>query len=201
MPNQLEIKELLKKISQKDEKAFAVFFEWYYPRLVQIALAYVPGVVAAQEVVSDLFFKIIKNPKTIGLANDLDNYIFLAVKNQCLTYLKKNRHRQLSDHIDHKEDYIIVNQINPESSMISEELYSQIQLAVNSLPPKRKAVFLLVKEEGKKYREVAEILNISIKTVELHMSLATKKIKELVQYYQDSKDVKVINIGGETRHK
>ena len=53
----------------------------------------------------------------------------------------------------------------------------------------------MVKEDGKKYKEVAQILEISIKTVEIQMSLALKKIRKIVIDYQQSKDVKIKRIG------
>lgn len=179
----------------KDEEAFKQLFNHYYPKLIQIALAFVPGIVAAQEVVSDLFYKMLKNPKTLKNVNDLDNYIFLAVRNQSYTYLKKNKNRLLFDSVDQKKDYILPNFKNPENSLISDELFHLVEKIVQKLPPKRKAVFQLVKEEGKKYKEVAEILGISVKTVELQMSLALKVLRKSVQEYQESKDIKIRKLG------
>lgn len=190
-----KIRSFLERISRGDEEAFGQLLDFYYPKLIQIALAFVPGIVAAQEVVSDLFFKILKNPKTLANADNFDNYIFLAVKNQSYTYLRKNKHRVLLDSIQQKEDYILPDFNNPEDSLISNELFGLVEKVVQELPPKRKAVFQLVKEEGKKYKEVAEILDISIKTVELHMSLALKVLRKTVKEYQEGKDVKIRKLG------
>ena len=189
------LKLLVKRISAGDEGAFKELFDLYYPKLIQIALAYVPGIVAAQEVVSDVFFKLLKNPQNLRRVIKLDNYLFLCVRNQSFTYLKKNRKRNLTDTVDQKEDYIVADQQNPENSLISKELYLLVKKSINKLPPKRKAIFILVKEEGKKYREVAEIMGISVKTVELHMSLALKNVRQVVASYLDSKDIKVRRLG------
>ena len=188
-------KNILDRISRGDEEACGQLLDFYYPKLIQIALAFVPGIVAAQEVVSDLFFKVLKNPKTLANADNFDNYIFLAVKNQSYTYLKKNKHRILFDSIHQKEDYILPDFKNPEDSLISNELFELVEKVVQELPPKRKAVFQLVKEEGKKYKEVAEILDISIKTVELQMSLALRILRKTVKEYQEGKDVKIRKLG------
>ena len=190
-----QVKTLLVRIVQGDEEAFGLLFNFYYPKLIQLALAFVPGIVAAQEVVSDLFYKIIKNPKTLEHVKEFDNYIFLAVKNQSFTYLKKNKHRAILDSIHQKEDYILPDYKNPENSLLSDELFRLVSKVVNDLPPKRKAIFQLVKEEGKKYKEVAEILGISIKTVELQMSLALKLLRKSVKEYQESKDIKIRKLG------
>ena len=189
------LKLLIKRISRREESAFKELFDLYYPKLIQIALAYVPGIVAAQEMVSDVFYKLLKNPHNLLKVSNLDNYLFLSVRNQSFTYLKRNRKRNLTDSLDHKEDYIVVDKRNPESSLISRELHALIRKTINELPPKRKAIFLLVKEEGKKYREVAEIMDISVKTVEVHMSLALKNIRMVVTGYLESKDTKIRKLG------
>lgn len=194
--NPEHIKRLLLRIAKKDDLAFKELFNAYYPKLVQLALAFVPGIVAAQEVVSDLFYKILKNPKILEMVNDFDNYIFLALRNQAFTYLKKNKHKTLIEPIDQKEDYILPDYKNPENSLISDELFLLVNQVIQELPPKRKVIFLLVKEEGRKYKEVAQFLDISIKTVEIQMSLALRKIREIVIEYQKSKDVKIKKIGG-----
>lgn len=168
-----------------------MLFNFYYPKLLHVAMAFVPGIVAAQEVVSDLFYKILKNPKTLSQVNDFNNYIFLAVKNQAITYLKKNSNKGVIDSLDSREDYLLPDSKTPLNSLISDELFRLVEKLVQELPPKRKVIFLLVKEEGKKYREVAEILDISVKTVELQMYHALKSLRKAVQEYLDAKDVKV----------
>jgi RNA polymerase sigma-70 factor (family 1) len=189
------VKDLLVRISKGDEEAFGQLFSFYYPKLIQVALAFVPGIVAAQEVVSDLFFKIIKNPKTLQNVHNFDNYIFMSVKNQSLTYLSKNKNRAIVDSLSHEEDYILPDLRNPENSLLSDELFRLVEKVIQELPPKRKAIYQLVKEEGKKYKEVAAILDISVKTVELQMSLALKLMRTSVKEYQESKDIKVRKLG------
>nr|WP_278653485.1 sigma-70 family RNA polymerase sigma factor [Bacteroides clarus] len=68
--------------------------------------------------------------------------------------------------------------ITPEDELISQEEISEINLAINSLPNKCKIAFKLVKENHLKYKEAAEILNISVKTLEAHLTTAMKKIRE-----------------------
>lgn len=181
-----QVKELLIRIGQGDEGAFGRLFDFYYPKLIQLALAFVPGIVPAQELISDLFYKIIKNPQTLKNVKDFDNYIFIAIKNQSYTYQKKNKPTATLDSVEGKGDYIISDLRNPENSLITDELFRIVEQVVFDFPPKRKAVFLLVKEEGKKYNEVAEIMGISVKTVELHMSLALKTLKKSIRGYMNS---------------
>lgn len=185
-----QIKRLLTQIAKGNEDAFSQFFDLFYPKLIQIALAFVPGIVAAQETISDLFYKILKNPATLAKVENFDRYIFMAVKNQCYAYLSKNRNRSNFESIHQSEDYIVPDLKNPENSLLSDELFELVERVVQGLPPKRKAIYQLVKEEGKKYREVAEILDISVKTVELQMSYALKLLRKQVSEYLESKDFK-----------
>jgi RNA polymerase sigma-70 factor (ECF subfamily) len=193
---EVDIRRLLLGIAEKDEESFSQLFSAYYPKLIQLALAFVPEIVAAQEIVSDVFYKILKSPKNLDRITDFDNYIFITVRNQSFTYLKKNKHKVFFDTIDQKADYLLHDHKNPEKSLLSDELFSLVDEAIHNLPPKRKVIFLLVKEEGKKYKEVAQILNISIKTVELQMSLALKKIRKIITDYQQFEDVKIKKIDG-----
>ena len=190
-----QVNNLLIRIAQGDEEAFGQLFNFYYPKPIQLALAFVPEIVAAQEVVSDLFYKILKNPKTLEHVKEFDNYIFLAVRNQSFTYLKKTKRLAIFDSIQQKEDYILPDYKNPENSLLSDELFSLVEKVVQELPPKRKVIFYMVKEEGKKYKEVSAILDISIKTVELQMSLALKVLRKSVKEYQESKDIKIRKLG------
>ena len=66
----------------------------------------------------------------------------------------------------------------PETSFIQKENFRQIEAAINALPPKCKLVFRLIKEEGLRYKEVAELLSVAPKTVEAHMATAYNRIAE-----------------------
>ena len=80
--------KLILAIERNDQRAFRAFFDQYYPKLVQFALLYLPTYQAAEEVVSDVLYKILKNPQLLADVRELDSYLFLSVKNQSLTYLK-----------------------------------------------------------------------------------------------------------------
>ncbi len=185
------IKKLVQKISSQDEEAFNELFNYYYPRLIQVSLAFVPGISMAQEIVSDVFYKILKNPALLTKVEDFDNYIFLSIRNQSLSYLQKNKNKHLFNSIDHTDDYLLRDVKNPERSMITNELFRLVDDTVQSLPPKRKVIYKLIKEEGKKYKEVAEIMGVSVKTIELQMSNALKELRKTVRFYLESKDEKI----------
>jgi RNA polymerase sigma-70 factor (ECF subfamily) len=76
--------------------------------------------------------------------------------------------------------------INPEQLMITEEMRKTIRQAIEQLPPRCKQIFTLIKGDGLKYKEVASILNLSVKTVEAQMAIATKKLISAVLVYSNA---------------
>jgi RNA polymerase sigma-70 factor (ECF subfamily) len=165
---------------QDDELAFGEIFKLYYPKLVVFAAAICKNTASAEEVVEDVFLKLWENRKTLPAINNLNYYLLVATKHKSLDYLEKMK-KQASVSLDHIEVEFGVMHINPESTLISAETVHIIQSIIEDLPQRCKLIFRLVKEDGLKYREVAELLNISIKTVETQMSLALSKIGTALQ--------------------
>ena len=174
-----------------NKKVFREFFEWYYPKLIHFAAVFLPTIQASEEVVSDVFYKILKNPNLLDNIGDLDHYMFFAVRNQSFTWLKANKNQQIFESIDSRADYLVPSREDPEQVFIDRELYRLLRQTIDQLPPKRRTVFILVKEEGMKYKEVAELLDISLKTVEMQMSQALATIREAILHYLESRDIKV----------
>ena len=174
-----------------DKTAFRHFFNEYYPKLIHFASIFLPSIQASEEVVSDVFYKIIKNPGLLNDINDLGHYMFFAVRNQAFTWIKNNKKSQSFEPIEHREDYLVPDREDPEKVFIDKELYDLLRKAIDLLPPKRRTVFMLVKEEGMKYKAVAELLGISVKTVEMQMSQALATVRLEISHYLESHDMKI----------
>ncbi len=186
------IKNLIRLyVHHQDKKAFKEFYDLYYPKLINFARIFVRDFSVTQEVVSDVLFKILKNPKLLEKSNDIDNYLFFCVKNQALTHLKKIKRTINHRSIEDVKDYLIPERSTPEEIFINNELYDVILKKMEEMPPKRRTIYMLIKEDGLKYKEVANLLDISVKTVDSHMYEAVKPIRKAVRDYLDSRDVKV----------
>lgn len=190
------IRELIRMyVRQKDKKAFKEFYDLYYPKLINFARVFFYDFTMAQEVVSDVFYKILKNPALLEQSIDIDNYLFFCVKNQSLTLIKKiklvHNHRPLED----MNDYLIPENSTPEEILINNELYDIVRKEIERMPPKRRTIFMLIKEDGLKYKDVAKLLDISVKTVESHMYEAIKPVRKVVREYLAGKDVIVKRLG------
>ncbi len=176
MSHVLNVISLQAKVAlHNNQEAFKELYHIHYKELFRFAKTFLHKKELVEEVLQDVFTKIWINRATLNNIENLRTYLFKAVKNKCLDYLEKEN---LFNHFEIDEVEVNIGQVSrtPEDMMISDEVLAQINDIVQSLPPKCKMVFQLVKEENLKYKEVAEILNISLKTVENHIGIALKRI-------------------------
>lgn len=171
---------LQERIACGDSAAFRQLFHLFYTRLSQFATSIIKSEEIAGEVVDEVFVRLWTNRATIGSIQNLRVYLYQAVKNESLNYLSRKAHQHIYEPFD--DIYIQLNDdLSPERLMITQELISKIRAAVDALPPRCKMVFKLVREDGLKYREVAEILNLSHKTVDAQMVIAIGRIREALK--------------------
>ncbi|MBW6535581.1 MAG: RNA polymerase sigma-70 factor [Mariniphaga sp.] len=166
---------LFDKIKSGDEKAFEVLFRRYYPHLCLYATQILKNPSAAEEIVQELFVHIWERRTETEIETSLKNYLFRAVKNHCLNYIKHNQiKREYSQKILAENEHFST-EYDFESQT---ELFRKIEESISALPEKRQEIFRLSRQKGLKYREIAERMNISIKTVETQMGLAIKTLRE-----------------------
>lgn len=178
------IESILKRISRhNDEKALKELFDAYYGKLIETAKFYVNDHNAAQEIVSDVFIKLWNNRSNLKKVTNLMSYLYVAVKRQSLNYIRDNSKR-IQQSLDDSANHIVVELNSPEKKLLSKEFVEILNYAVQNLPSKCRLVYSLVKDDGMKYQEVADILNISVKTVEMHIGKALKRIKIAIDKYQ-----------------
>lgn len=173
------IKELQTQIARYgDEQAFAGLFRLLYDRLLRFCMQYVPAREAAEEIVSDVFVKIWNRREELGAIDNLEVYLFVAVKNHSLNHLEQ----YASLHVTAIDNGIseLSGSADPEKDMEWKELLGKLDIEVNRLPDQCKKVFKLIREEGFKYKDVAAILNISPRTVETQLFRAIKRLNNAV---------------------
>lgn len=174
--------QLASKIKLGDEQAFELLFRKYYVRLCGFANKYSNDPDEAKEVVQETFIKVWVGKNNINTEESLPAYLFKITQNNCLNRLRRKRIE--SKYIEiYKVVYIDFGEISPYEALLAEEINSNIQMILRDLPPKCKRVFELSRIEGLKYSEIAEILQISIKTVEAHMSKALQIMRHGLREY------------------
>ena len=184
--NLTEIRALQKRIClDSDESAFTTLFRLFYKSLYHFAMQYVHKHEIAEEVVNDVFIKIWKQRADLLEVKHFESYLFIAVKNGALNYIKQYSHFHVA--IDDENTGKLISLHNPEQDMEWKELYLKLQQAINELPEQCRAVFRLVKEEGFKMKQVAEILGISPRTVETQLYRAVKRLDSILNERYQSK--------------
>ena len=165
----------LHSIQSGNEKAFEELFKTQYPALCGYARKYLEDIDQAEEIVQEMFFNFWQKKETMKINTSLEAYLFRSVRNACLNYLK---------HLKIQEQYKLAN--NQEikqkeqeihDTVVAMELEEKIEQIIDQLPPERQKVFKMSRHEELKYKEIAQKLNISIKTVEVQMSKALKFLR------------------------
>jgi len=173
--------KLLFRIKTNDDyKAFEILFKRYYEYLCMQSFALSRCEQKSEEIVSELFYKIWKNRKDLTIAANLKYYLHRSARNRTIDHLRKYRHEK--NFSDVTLPAYVARDPDPEHYTIGEDCRKHIKRAIGKLPPQARKVFLMSREEGKKYQEIAEELGLSIKTIETHMRRALiflrKELKE-----------------------
>jgi RNA polymerase sigma-70 factor (family 1) len=178
----LRIQYLQSRISRFDDQlAYKELFTGFYPFLFHFVTGIVKSRQSAEEIVSDLFMKIWEKRKTLEEIQNLRVYCFVAARHLSINQLEKQK-RQHSVNIEDYKGRLIHMAPDPEQSMISAEMLRRVREVVEELPPRCKLSFKLVKEYGFKYREAAEILQVSEKTIENQLTIALRKISSAIHF-------------------
>jgi RNA polymerase sigma-70 factor (family 1) len=172
---------LLHKIQfQNDENAFKVFYTENAFKLFQFAFAFIRDKECSEEIVNDVFLKLWHQRNRISEIKNINVYLYVAVKNTAFNYSRKNKSKWFVD-IDHiSADHFYMSP-EQEQILITGELKKRIEYSINQLPAKCKLIFKMVKEDGLTANEVAVILGISYKTVTTQLTIALKKLEQLLQ--------------------
>ncbi|WP_158643012.1 RNA polymerase sigma-70 factor [Mucilaginibacter ginsenosidivorax] len=166
-----------------DIKAFELLFHNLNTRLIKFCIFYIRQKEAAEDIVSDVFIKCWESRKSLTEVTNPETYLFVAVKNQSFNYLKKFSNIHLVQ-IEASDEVEFVNTFDPEKELERKELHFLLDKAIASLPQQACIIFKLIKEDGMKYKEVAEILNISPRTVQTQLFRAMKKLSIILAAHQ-----------------
>ena len=168
----------LKGLKEGDRFVFEQIFRSYYPILCNYARGYTSDKSTAEEIVQDFFCKLWDKHDAIQINTGFSSYMRKSVINHCLNHARKlETERKFVDFGDNLEE--IHGTTDHESN---NELSQLVSKALLELPERRREIFELSRFEGLKYQEIAEKLNISIKTVETQM---TRSLEFMRKYLKD----------------
>ncbi|MFV0591011.1 MAG: RNA polymerase sigma-70 factor [Draconibacterium sp.] len=179
----LNEKDIINDLEKGEEGAYIQLFREYYVFLCAYSRKYVGRKDVAEEIVSDVFFRLWANRKTIKIKTSIKSYLFKAVFNNSMYFLRTlEKENKLNEFLSNRANENIEFSFSPietsEQSILKEEFYKKIELAIDRLPPKQQEAFKLKRFEGKKIKEISEIMDLSVKTVEMHLSKALINIRK-----------------------
>lgn len=181
MKNLQNESEILRLVSEGNELAFREIFDHYSSRLYNYTFRITDDEELSEEIVMDAFLKVWCNSQVLGEIINFDSYLYTLVRNRAFNAIKRRAHEAL-----------IISKLsfnNSEYQNITEEtvIYNEYQhilnTAVENLPPQQKSVYILSREKGLKYDEIAEHLDISKNTVKAHLKKAVSSLRIVFTNY------------------
>ena len=179
--------DLVALLQKGDEAAFRVIYNNYSSRLYYFILEFIPLKDAAENIVQDTFVTLWSRRKELKDNTNLASYLFTGAKNNALYRLRDKKYRQklFSDSIDASEMNLNTDTLTTVNTSVLafQEIEQIIQETLSRLPPQCRKVFELSRFQEMKNKEIAEELNISVRTVEGHISKGIKTFKIALKDY------------------
>ena len=178
----LKEQQQLRKIQKGNIDSFEKLFHRFYPGLCGYSESLLGKSEIAEEVVQDVFYNIWKNRETLRINKSWQGYLYRSVYNNSMMYLRKMRREYPLDERNTPERE--VDTPDPSELMQLNEVSELVSRTLENLPERTREIFRLNRQEGLKYREIAERLSISLKTVEANMGKALKALRNSLEKYE-----------------
>jgi len=175
---------ILRKIRLGDIKVFEDLFHKYYPGMCSYAESLVHKPEIAEEIVQDVFYNIWKNRADLNIVVSWQSYLFRSVFNNSMMYLRKAKREFSLDDQPERQDPMVQEQLTDE--LDAREMNAVIIYTLERLPERTTEIFKLSRFEGMKYREIAQKLSISVKTVEANMGKALKALRISLEQFRET---------------
>jgi RNA polymerase sigma-70 factor, ECF subfamily len=166
---------LIRKIRRGDVAAFETLFRKFYSPLVLYSTGITGSSEAAEDIIQELFYSIWKNRESLDIIISVKAYLYKSVRNNSLGSLQKNERR--ANNPEHPDSH------DPASEALGNELKEIIAKSISSMPVRRAEIFRMHRFRDLKYKEIAQQLSLSVKTVELEMSKALSTLRKEIELY------------------
>ncbi|MEX6686758.1 RNA polymerase sigma-70 factor [Danxiaibacter flavus] len=170
---------LFQQLANGDQRSLEMLYKMYYSRLTGFVTGFVKNKESAEEVVSDVFVSIWQQREKLPSIEHPSTYLFTCARNAALNYIRKFGNSRVV-FMEDSGCAVLTENTDPSKELEKKELMIKMDRAIESLPLQCKTIFRLVKEQGFKCREVAEIMNLSTRTVETQVYKAVKKLDEVL---------------------
>ena len=176
--------QLVEKVQQGDKSAFTEIYKAHFYGLCNFSYHFIKSQAVCEELVQDLFLYIWQNRREWNPPGTVKSYLYKSIKNRSLDYLK---HKRVQNEFENKQREEFENTTITQDTLrlhkSEDQLIKSIHNAIESLPVDRKIIFKMSREDGLTYREIAEVMEISVKTVETQMGRSLKTLREHLSKY------------------
>jgi len=170
-----EEKHIIEDLRSGRENAYRQLFEKYYQRLVVFAYKYLEDLESARDIVQEFYLDLYESRQSISIQTSLKSYLYNAVKNRCLNQVKHMQVMEKYRNTKRSEASVLDSDI--EEIIDALDLEARVYEIVSTLPEKCRQIYIMSRVDGKRNREIADELNLSIRTVETQISKALKSLK------------------------
>ncbi len=180
--------ELIARVINGEETAFATLFRHHHRKIYEVALLLTHSETVAEELVQEVFLKVWTKRTTLAAIEDFESWLFIVARNDAFKALRRSaRAKSLLYELGHLQD------ITHETDewVHSRNYHALLNKAISQLPPRQQMAWRLSKEEGLKREEVARIMQIKPDTVKEHLAMAIKNIRTWMQ----EQDPRLVGIG------
>ncbi len=189
MGKEIDIQRILvKRLIKGDKKAFRSLYDRYHNEIYAYSLSLLKSKPYAEEIVQDVFLKIWTKRKKLDVSLSFKSYLYTITRNMCFNFLKKAAHEiklreqvffqsQISKSPDNYHSKNIESDDFADGNIQEAEIEEIKQQAIGLLPPKRRQIFEMSRNEGKSYADISKELGISVSTVKSQMSKALETIR------------------------
>jgi len=173
--------EALLQLAEGNLDAYRFLFDHHFSDLCNFLLIYLHSKELAEDIALDIFTFVWEKRETLQIKVNFKSFLFTAAKNKAITLYKKE-HQKIFTQIENVES-VIPNDSSSQFTMENNELCNLINEAISKLPEKSRQVYLMAWEENMSYNEIAIQLGLSPKTIENHVGIALRKLRESLQPY------------------
>lgn len=187
-PSDLE-RAWVARIAAGDIGAFEVVFGLHYEPLCSFALQFVSSPDAARDVVQEIFVRVWEQRVSLAGCENLRAYLFTAVRNRCFKALRHGsvvRRSVERWQRDGASPGAAERPPSPEDQLEAAELASDLNAVLAELPERAREAFLLHRRQGLAYTEIAEVMDVSVRTVENHIARALRGLREGLRHWVQS---------------
>ncbi len=174
-------KALISRMKLGDKSSFSSIFDAYYQDLVMFAVRFTHDLNNAEEIVQDTFVRLWEEHESVNINISLKSYLLKIVQNKCIDWCRHNKITQM--HVKFVLESLPLFEYDTDSYILHSELQEQIEIALGRLPEEISEAFRMNRYKGLKYYEIADILDVSVRTIEVRIGKALHMLRNHLKEY------------------